>query len=147
MDVNSECREGQRLCKRSCCNSFSTLFCSIIFCKKDKDKDAHLKAEESTDVMDIFIPAEAGTWNIDVASCTKFDLFLRSFLHHSLSCIPMYSEQARWAIRTFPVVSNPADNLQGVLVPIALITIITERCFLTKGWRLEGLLRLPYVTG
>lgn len=56
MDVNSECREGQRLCKRSCCNSFSTLFCSIIFCKKDKDKDAHLKAEESTDVMDIFKP-------------------------------------------------------------------------------------------
>lgn len=27
-----------------------------MFCKKDKDKDSHLKVEESTDVMDIFKP-------------------------------------------------------------------------------------------
>lgn len=30
--------------------------CSIMFCKKDKDKDSHLKVEESTDVTDIFKP-------------------------------------------------------------------------------------------
>lgn len=38
--------------------TFSPLcpLCSIMFCKKDKDKDSHLKVEESPDVMDIFKP-------------------------------------------------------------------------------------------
>lgn len=38
--------------------TFSPLspLCSIMFCKKDKDKDSHFKGEESTDVTDIFKP-------------------------------------------------------------------------------------------
>lgn len=59
----------------------------------------------------------------------------------------MYPKRADEQL-AFLVVSNPADNLQGVLSPSAFIAINAERCFLTKGEKQEALKLRPFhVTG